>query len=74
MPTDPSQEGPHLIKDERGIRRWYFWVPARTSWFSGSRERHALLAGERWTYIGAAIKPVERDGVPQQVHVESRAG
>jgi hypothetical protein len=46
MPTDPSQEGPHLIKDERGVRRWYFWVPARASWSSGSRERHALLAGE----------------------------
>ena len=67
VPPNPDQEGPHLIKDERGVRRWYFWVPSRTSWFSAFYERHQLFAGENWTYIGAAIEPDEPDSFQRQV-------
>jgi hypothetical protein len=66
VPPNPDQEGPHLIKDERGVRRWYFWVPSRTSWFSAFYERHQLYAGEHWTYIGAAIEPDEPDSFQRQ--------
>jgi hypothetical protein len=56
FPWNPNQEGPHLITDQHGQRRWYFWVAAG-GWFSGSFQCSPAFAGEHWRYIGAAIAP-----------------
>jgi hypothetical protein len=57
FPTDPDDEGPHLIKDQYGRRRWYFWMPTGTRWFNGQHQCDPVFAAAHWTYIGAAIAP-----------------
>jgi hypothetical protein len=56
FPSNPNQEGPHLITDENGQRRWYFWVPDGR-WFSGSFQCSPAFAAAHWKYAGAAIAP-----------------
>ena len=43
FPSKPDQEGPHYIRDQYGERRWYFWLPVGTLWFSGSFNAHPRL-------------------------------
>ena len=57
FPVNPNHEGPHLIVDQYGRRRWFYWLPFATLWFSGSLQCHPFLAAERWTYIGPAMEP-----------------
>jgi hypothetical protein len=56
FPSNPNQEGPHLIIDQHDQRRWYFWFPAGM-WFSGSFQCSPAFAAEHWRYIGSAIAP-----------------
>jgi hypothetical protein len=53
FPTNPDLEGPHLIEDEHGKRRLMWWLPDTVVWFSSSLQLPPILAGERWTYVGA---------------------
>jgi hypothetical protein len=57
FPRDPDDEGPHLIRDQYGRRRWYLWMPAGLRWFNGQHQCDPTFAAEHWTYIGAAIAP-----------------
>jgi hypothetical protein len=57
FPTNSNQEGPHSIIDQYGQRRWYFWMPVGTLWFSGSFQCSPSFAAIHWSYIGAAITP-----------------
>jgi hypothetical protein len=59
-PIDPRQEGPHLVVDQYGKRRWYLWMTNGT-WFRGGNSCSAGWAGRDWTYIGPAVAP---DGGP----------
>jgi hypothetical protein len=65
VPMNPDQAGPHLIRDEHGRRRWFWWRPANVpsdgSWSDERVQVPAIYVGERWTYIGPAKTP---DGRP----------
>lgn len=62
VPENPNREGPHLVMDSRGKRRWAWWTPPRSEgngdWTTDGGESGA---GQNWTYIGPAQPP---DGKP----------
>jgi hypothetical protein len=62
IPPNPDRQGPHLIVDEYGTRRWAWCTPdgLGPNGFWG----HATATGNRglnWCYIGPAMAP---DGQP----------
>jgi hypothetical protein len=61
IPMNPGQQGPHVIMDKSGIRRWAWWTPISDrlggAWMSGGGGSAYL----DWTYIGPGKSP---DGLP----------
>jgi hypothetical protein len=57
VPLDPHLDGPHLVVDAYGRRRWAWWVSAAAAWVYAE----GLGQGHKWTYIGPAKSP---DGMP----------
>jgi hypothetical protein len=59
VPEHPDREAPHVIVDQRGQRRWAWWVPGTR----GGAWKYSAAVGPcvRWTYIGPAEPP---DGLP----------
>jgi hypothetical protein len=58
-PTNPMRDGPHLIEDEHGARRWCWWDSTAEAWTNGSRCHPSAFAASHWFYIGTEIKLVE---------------
>jgi hypothetical protein len=63
----PSQEGPHLILNDRGSRCWYWWLPDETAWCGYSLKLEPSFAAQHRTYIGAAGEPTKRASFQSQV-------
>jgi hypothetical protein len=68
-PESPEQEGPHLIQEDHGDRRWYWWLPNEAAWFGHSQKHEPSFAAVNWSYIGAAAEPTKRASFQTQVNV-----
>lgn len=61
-PDDPTLEGPHLVLDEQGNRRWAWWVPSPGTSYQGSFVLpYNLGRPHEIKWIGPAVTP---DGEP----------
>jgi hypothetical protein len=63
FPKNPGRDGPYLIIDAAGGRRWMCWEPVGGFWQLSNMtgKEDPAVAGQEWTYLGPAVAP---DGKP----------
>jgi hypothetical protein len=64
FPKAAASDGPHLIRNARGVRQWVWWVSVGGGFWrlpSPYGNVVPLVAAREWTYIGPAATP---DGGP----------
>jgi hypothetical protein len=61
VPLNPDREGPHLVIDTRGLRRWAWWTPASDK-LGGTWNAQGVTgeSGQDWIYIGPAKAPDDK--------------
>ena len=69
VPVNPDKEGPHWIEDDRGRRRWGWWMGRAGRWLGSNRDVPASRIANQWTYLGAAVVPEQSQHLGQS-HVQ----